>query len=158
MGLLVGPLYIFSNLRFRWRWETDGSQPSAWPQAHDFKKCKWHITATSLALTSCPKVQDFFAMPQSARLFPMRNWRVIQFLLYHYIHTFKILPSGDPWVAQQLVPAFSPGCDPRVPGSSPTSGSWHGACFSLCLCLYLSLSLSVCVCLMNKQIKSLKIK
>ena len=31
------------------------------------------------------------------------------------------------------------------PGSSPTLGSLHGACFSLCLCLCLSLSLSHCV-------------
>ena len=31
-------------------------------------------------------------------------------------------------------------CDPGVPGSSPTSGSLHGACFSVCLCLCLSLS------------------
>ena len=33
-------------------------------------------------------------------------------------------------------------CDPEVPGWSPTLGSLHGACFSLCLCL--------CVSLMNK--------
>ena len=26
--------------------------------------------------------------------------------------------------------------DPRVPGSSPASGSLRGACFSLCLCLF----------------------
>ena len=33
------------------------------------------------------------------------------------------------------------GCDPGVWGSSPRSGSLHGACFSLCLCLCLSLCL-----------------
>ena len=50
---------------------------------------------------------------------------------------------GDPRVAHQLSTAFSPGCDHGVPGSSPTLGSLHGACYSLCLCLCLSLSLSV---------------
>ena len=34
-----------------------------------------------------------------------------------------------------------------VPGSSPTSGSLHGACFSLCLCLCL---LSLPMSIMNK--------
>ena len=49
-------------------------------------------------------------------------------------------------VAQRFSASFSLGHDPRDPGSSPTSGSQHGACFSLCLCLCLSLSVS----LMNK--------
>ena len=35
-------------------------------------------------------------------------------------------------------PAFGPGHDPGDLGSSPTSGSLQGACFSLCLCLRLS--------------------
>ena len=38
--------------------------------------------------------------------------------------------------------AFGPGHDPRVLGSSPTSGSPWGACFSLCLGLYLFFSVS----------------
>ena len=38
--------------------------------------------------------------------------------------------------------AFGSGRDPRVLGSSPTSGSLHGACFFLCPCLCLSLCLS----------------
>ena len=45
-------------------------------------------------------------------------------------------------VAQRFSSAFSPGPDPGDLGSSPTSGSLHGACFSLCLCLCLSLSVS----------------
>ena len=49
---------------------------------------------------------------------------------------------GDPWVAHGLAPAFGPGPDPGDPGLSLTSGSLHGACFSLCLCLYLSLCIS----------------
>ena len=49
------------------------------------------------------------------------------------------IPGGlSGWAA-----AFSSGCDPAVLGSSPTSGSLHGACFSLRLCLCLSLSLSL---------------
>ena len=41
-----------------------------------------------------------------------------------------------PWaagVAQRFSATFSPGPDPRDLGSSPTLGSLHGACFSLCL-------------------------
>ena len=52
---------------------------------------------------------------------------------------------GDPWVAQRFSATFSPGHDPGGLGSSPTSGSLHGACFSLCLCLCFSLSLSLYV-------------
>ena len=55
----------------------------------------------------------------------------------------------DPWVAQRFSTAFSPGPDPGDPGSSPTSGSLHGACFSLS-CVSASLSLSLSVSLMNK--------
>ena len=48
---------------------------------------------------------------------------------------------GIPGWLSGLAPAFGPGRDPGDPGLSPTSGSRHGACFSLCLCLCLSLSL-----------------
>ena len=53
--------------------------------------------------------------------------------------------------AQQFSAAFSPGPDPGDQGSSPTSGSVHGAYFSHCLCL----CISVCVCLswINKTLK-----
>ena len=51
-------------------------------------------------------------------------------------------------VAQRFSAAFGPGCDPGDPGLSPTSGSLHGACFSLCLCLCPPPSLSIS--LMNK--------
>ena len=53
---------------------------------------------------------------------------------------------GIPGWLSGLAPAFSPGRDPGVPGSSLASGSLHGAYFSLCLCLCLFLSVS----LMNK--------
>ena len=43
---------------------------------------------------------------------------------------------GGSLVAQRFSTAFSLGCDPGDPGSSPMSVSLHGACFSsLCLCL-----------------------
>ena len=69
----------------------------------------------------------------------------------------------DPWVAQRLLaPAFGPGWDPGVPGSSPTLGSLHVACFFLCLCLCLSLSLSlsvcVCVCVSHAKINKIFFK
>ena len=44
----------------------------------------------------------------------------------------NIIP-GAPRCLCGWASAFSPGRDPRVPGSSPTSGSPQGACFSLCL-------------------------
>ena len=78
--------------------------------------------------------------------------------------------QGIPEWLSSLVSAFGPGCEPGILGSSPTLGSLHGACFSLCLCLCLplslllplpvslppSLSLSLSLCLMNKYIKSYK--
>ena len=56
----------------------------------------------------------------------------------------RIFLSWDAWVAQRLSVCLrlGSGHDPMVPGSSPTSGSLSGACFSLCLCLCLSLSVS----------------
>ena len=53
----------------------------------------------------------------------------------------KVAVQGIPGWLGSLAPAFGPGHDPGVPGSSPASGSRHGACFSLLLCLCLSLSL-----------------
>ena len=49
---------------------------------------------------------------------------------------------GAARVAQRFSATFSPVHDPRDPGSSPTLGFPHGACFSHCLCLGLSLCLS----------------
>ena len=58
-----------------------------------------------------------------------------------HTHSFK-LSLGEKSLRGSVVSAvFSPGCDPGVPGSSPTSGSLHGACFFLPLCLCLSLSI-----------------
>ena len=62
----------------------------------------------------------------------------------------KFIILGIPGWLRDLAPAFGPGRDPGVPESSPTSGSQHGACFSLCLCLCLSLSLSLSLSLINK--------
>ena len=54
----------------------------------------------------------------------------------------KFFIGGIPGWLSALVPAFCPGRDPGVPGSSPTTGFLHGACFSLHLCLCLSLCVS----------------
>ena len=65
-------------------------------------------------------------------------------------------------MARWFSAVFSPGCDLGDPGLSPTLGSLHGACFSLCLCLCLSLSLSLSFSLcvsherMNKILKKRK--
>ena len=45
---------------------------------------------------------------------------------------------GIPGWLSSLAPAFGPGRNPGVPESSPTLGSPHGACFSLCLSLSVS--------------------
>ena len=65
------------------------------------------------------------------------------FFLVSAIDTiFKTCYEGIPGWLGSLATAFSPGRDLGVWGSSPASGSLHGACFSLCLSLFLSLSLS----------------
>ena len=51
------------------------------------------------------------------------------------------LERGIPGWRSGLAPAFGPGRDPGDPGSNPTSGSLHGACFSL-LCASLSVSIT----------------
>ena len=55
---------------------------------------------------------------------------------------FRILPFWRTcgWLTSWASSAFSPGWDPGVRGSSPTSSSLHGACFSLPMSLSLSLS------------------
>ena len=63
---------------------------------------------------------------------------------------FKNLISGIPGWLSGLVPDIGSGCDPGVPGSSPTSGSLREACFSLCLCLCPSLSLSLSLCVSHE--------
>ena len=50
----------------------------------------------------------------------------------------KTKEMWEAWVAQLvkcLTTGFTSGHDPGVLGLSPTSGSLHGACFSLCLCV-----------------------
>ena len=55
----------------------------------------------------------------------------------------KLVLQGIPAWLSGLAPAFGLVRGPWVPGSSPTSGSLRGACFSLCLCICLSLSASL---------------
>ena len=51
--------------------------------------------------------------------------------------------KGIPGWLSGLAPAFGPGHDPGVPGSSPASGSWHMEPASLSACVSASLSLSL---------------
>ena len=53
--------------------------------------------------------------------------------------------AGAALVVQWFSAAFSPGPNPGDLGSSPMSGSLHGACFSLYRCLCLSLPLALCL-------------
>ena len=57
------------------------------------------------------------------------------------LNPLKNVHKRQPWWLSSLAPAFSPGLESRVLGSSPTPGSLQGACFSLCLGLCLSMSL-----------------
>ena len=59
----------------------------------------------------------------------------------------KVKIMGIPGWLSDSAPAFGLGRDPGVLGSSPVSGSLHGACFSLCC---VSASLSVCLTWINK--------
>ena len=58
--------------------------------------------------------------------------------------------NGTPGWLSNWASAFGSGCDPRVPGSSPASGSLHGACFSSLFLCTLPLSLSLCLSWINK--------
>ena len=66
---------------------------------------------------------------------------ILFFFCFLYLFILR-MASGRPGWLSGPTSAFSSGCDPRVLGSSPASGSWWGACFSFCLCLCPSL----CVC------------
>ena len=60
------------------------------------------------------------------------EWKKI---LANDISDKELKKPGTPGWLSNSASAFSLGRDPGVPGWSPTSGSLHGACFSLCLCL-----------------------
>ena len=47
---------------------------------------------------------------------------------------------GDTWWLSGWASVFGSGCDPGIPGSSPTSASLWGAWLSLCLCFCLCFS------------------
>lgn len=68
------------------------------PQAHNFKRCKWHLTPTSLALTSS------FTRPQSARLLPMRETgeRSSSLCISIYISLKSCLPT----LIRGILPVF----------------------------------------------------
>ena len=78
----------------------------------------------------------------SALLFGMGlSWpsRLTVHMVSIYLKKEKL--GGIPGWLSGLAPAFGSGRDPGALGSSPTSGSLHGACFSLPLPPSLSLSL-----------------
>ena len=67
------------------------------------------------------------------------NWETVFAIHQTYKALILRVMLGIPGWLSGLAPVSAPGHDPGVPGSSPTSGSLHGAC--VCLCLSLSMSL-----------------
>ena len=111
----------------------------------------WLIHSITWSLyPSCP-FTHFFPIPPCPFLLETTNLFsvFISLILPLFIHFFfKIPHMGAAPVVQRFSAACSPGCDPGDRGSSPKSGSLHGACFSLCQCL--CFSLSVCLSWINK--------
>ena len=83
----------------------------------------------------------FYSVLTQFHIIPLQVFSTVCSLLYLWPAYFKNLTSGTPGCLSGWASAFGSGRDP-VRGSSPTSGSLRGACFSLCLCLCLSLCLS----------------
>ena len=81
----------------------------------------------------------------NSNLFPQNKHSLTCSVFHCLLRKALKVFSRATWVAQRFSATFSPGPDPGGLGSSPTSGSLHGACFSLCLCLCRSLALSLCV-------------
>ena len=92
----------------------------------------------------------FFNIPGSLKIWEQISLYIINWSftgIYHgpHINLRRVIPvfrTSLLWaarVAQRFSAAFSPGRDHGDPGSSPTLGSLHGTCFSLCLCLCLTL-------------------
>ena len=75
-------------------------------------------------------------------MFTVVLFKVAKSVVYAQIGILNGNKKGTPGWLSGCASAFGSGRDPGVLGSSPTLGSLHGACFSLCLCLCLSLSLS----------------
>ena len=84
-----------------------------------------------------------------------KKWSIVRVCVSEMKQKYKqnFIFWGTPGWLSGWASALGSGCDPRVPGSSPTSSSLHGACFSLRLCLYLSLSLCVSHEYINKILK-----
>ncbi|CAD7676948.1 unnamed protein product [Nyctereutes procyonoides] len=116
-----------------------------------FSTCSSHMIVISLSYGSC--IFMYLKPSVKKRICLMKRVEVLNTsvapLLNPFIYTLRKQQAKQTFyfsVPFGLVPPWSLGCDPGGPGSSPTTGSRHGACFSLCLCLCLSLSLSLCVC------------
>ena len=107
---------------------------------------------------ACPGELQTSAPEQIPDEFPSSQLCFLNSSTHHlvlYVFLFKgTLFDWTPGWLSGLVPAFGPGHDPGVPGSSPTSGSCREPAspllMSLPLSLSLSLSLPVSLSLMNK--------
>ena len=91
----------------------------------------------------CSAVENKMEIPQKVKNITT-EWSgndTTRYLLKEY----KNINSRIPVWLSSLAPAFSPGHDPGVPGSSPALGSLHGACFSFS-CVSAPLPVCVCVC------------
>ena len=116
------------------------SPPSALSQLLRSKERKYPGGNVLHAQSTCrpPKTCPHF--PSHLPLQTMLTW--VRVMVSPHLQIRK-LRQGIPGWLSGLAPAFGPGRNPGVLGSSAASGSRHGACFSLCLCLCTPLSESV---------------
>ena len=113
------------------------------PQCISVKKFLWLISSLwskHKFKIKIKKIQNIFGCGVRREC----SWRTYS---SHKTWSLNIFLGMPGWLSG-WASAFDSGHDPGVTGSSPTSGSLHGAYFSLCLCLCLSLSL--CLSWINK--------
>ena len=121
-----------------WVW-TGREQQKCWPCSH-------------IQCTQARGQETFFLKGHIINIFSIVGHKVSPLQLLNSAVIARKQPQilckkvGAARVAQPFSANFGLGPDPGDPGSSPASGSLHGACFSLYLCPCLSL----CVSLMNK--------
>ena len=114
-------------------WHSDSQYTTIFHHSQDHVHCKTHWSFIYLEKnpSAIPIMEQFFHS-------------IIVYTLEETLKgSFKSVITGTPGWLSSWASAFGSGCDPMVPGLSPTAGFLHGACFSLCLCLCLALSLSV---------------
>ena len=104
------------------------------------KRTPDEVTGVSLYLDSFTEVTPAIVASFVFQRFSRRGKWLSLTMEWGGVEPYKKTTLGIPGWPSGLVPAFGPGRDPGDLGLNPTSGSLHGACFSLCLCLCLSLS------------------